>query len=73
MEIGQTTPNPGDSRIPGCLDSRVQVSKDAPKTGQKQYNYAAGVFSLLFYQKLPFFAKLLIFYVNPAVGKRQSQ
>ena len=54
VENGQTTPNPGDSRIPGCLDSRVQKSKDAPKSGPNHYNYSTRVFSTLFYQKLPF-------------------
>ena len=32
IEIDKNKPNPGDSRISGCLDSRFEKSRDAPKS-----------------------------------------
>ena len=32
IEIGKNKPYPGNSRISGCLDSRFEKSRDAPKS-----------------------------------------
>ena len=52
-------PNPGDSRISGCLDSRIQKSKDAPKSAKNCYNYAIGVIFFEILSKTALFWKVV--------------
>ena len=60
IKIGQSLLNPAYSRIPGCLDFRVQKSKDAPKSRQKHYRYASG-FSILYFIKNCSFCEVAYF------------
>ena len=59
LEIGKNKPNPGDSRISGCLDSRVQKSKNAPKCVKNYYNYAIGVIFFEILSKTALFWKVV--------------
>ena len=59
LEIGKNKPNPGDSRISGCLDSRVQKSKDAPKSLKNHYDYVTGVIFFEILSKTALFWKVV--------------